>query len=330
MEERLRASANRYIVILTISLIAVPFLVIVIWFNKTHEISDIPKLFDFSVHPIEIGTNLSQYEDKRVSCTVINIPTQVLGLYHRNDSEHNNYTNSYLVTDNNYKNPTLIFFPPSKFDQVKDMCAKTQNNMNGELELITPIEVEGYVHKLPTDDIHYYEKALNHIYGEGAADNISEVYFIDDEGAYMKGENRENVFVLVITIGIAELIFLSFIVYTVIHSRKIPKEIDKYLQKNNMNMYTLEQKFNSAQEILKDYWISPELTIGYDGVHFIILNNEDIAKITVKYLSGRGVAYDFKFYTKEMKKCGHLVVSASEGILDYYAENCPHIVTVNK
>jgi len=192
MEKVIKQRTDQNVVMAIIAVIIMPVVVLFIWGVRTGNLTSMVKSLVSPVHPIEIGTDLSQYKGKKVSCSAINISYQVVALYHRNDPEKKLYADSYLVTDSNYENPTLIFFPEEKFEQLKDMYEKTWSSMHGEPELVYPIKAEGFVRQLTGSDIEFYEKAMNNLYGEDSYTHGDNIYYIDDEDVYMKNLHREE------------------------------------------------------------------------------------------------------------------------------------------
>lgn len=329
MKETLKARVNHYIMLFVIFILVTPVLVVFLFGSRSGTMSSILRSMDPKVYPIELGTDLSRYEGKKVSCSATYLVSQVVANYHRDDPERNHYADSYLVTDSNYENPTLIFFPPRRFEQLEDMYQRTMNRMNGESEIIFPIIVKGHVRKLDKNNsnMSFYVEAMNRIYGEGTV-NVNDVYFIDDEDACKKGDSnsRGDLIVILITIGIAELIFVSLLIYMIVKAKQIPKMIDDYLVKNRMSIDTLDNMFRATVEVTNNYWVSPELTVGYDSAHFVILKNDDIASITYRYIPDKRTTYELKFREKESGECSKVDVFDIRAILAYYSQNCPNII----
>lgn len=325
MENKLKESIKVNILISIALIIAMPLLVIGVFYSKDKTVFDL--VLNSTVHNIEIGEDLSQYSGKKVKCSTVNVVSQVTGIYHRNDPQKRPYTISYLITDSNYEHPTLIFFPASKKDQLEDMKDKTYNNMNSEgIELIKPLEVVGHVHLLPNELLDYYIRSMNYFYGEGTADHIKSVYYIDDEDVFTKGDNWVTILAIGITIGIAEVIMLSIMIALIIQSKNLPKVVDNYLLKNGKSMTALDTEFYYAEQIYRNYWVTPDLTVAYDGIHFVVLNNANISSIYIKRIPGKTTSYKLKYYTSELDKCGKIAVNDKTEIVNYYKQNCPHIL----
>lgn len=328
MEKVIKQRTDQNVVMAIIAVIIMPVVVLFIWGVRTGNLTSMVKSLVSPVHPIEIGTDLSQYKGKKVSCSAINISYQVVALYHRNNPEKKLYADSYLVTDSNYENPTLIFFPEEKFEQLKDMYEKTWSSMYGEPELVYPIKVEGFVRQLTGSDIEFYEKAMNNLYGEDSYTHGDNIYYIDDEDVYMKNLHREDIYIFWICLVILELIMVSILISMIVKSKKCPQIIQQYLQDHNMSMYRLDQMFSSTEEVIENFWISPELTVAYDSMHFVILNNAELARISCDRVNGKRVSYNFTFYTRDLEKRGPITVTHNDEILNYYKKNCPNIMIV--
>lgn len=329
MEEVLK-SRSRFYNILTFAFVLItPLICVGVLYLKT---GSMPKLWNFGkspVHAIEVGADLSQYEGEKVSCTVRNLTRKVVGIYKPDDPTEEIFTQSYLATDSNFENPSLIFFPMSKSEQLEDMCDKTWNEMDGKYEVIIPIYVEGYVHKLHDSLVHHYLEAIDDMYGEGASANVTDVYFIDDENVFRGEPKNDDSKILLIIIAIIEPLMLISWLMTIYYSKKIPKVIESFLIENKVNRLELERLFSNTHAFNKTLWASPELTVGYDGVNCFIVFTENIAKIDVKRQMGKRVTYKIKFYSKYQEKCGQLVVANPTDIIDYYSYNFPDILVNN-
>lgn len=325
MEKILKKRAHDNIIMAIVLVIVAPLIGILAFIIRTGHVSSLLEIVNPSVYSIEIGTDLSQYKDKRVTCSVRNVVYHVVGIYDRDDPAQVVFTESYLVTDDNYEHPTLIFFPVSKAERLNTMRDKTWNEMNGEPETIIPLQLEGYVRKLGDHYLHYYDEAMSDLYDKDTTAHAVDVYFIDDEGVLLGDTKKDDLFVIAIVIGLLELIMISILIMTIVQSKKYLQVIEAFMLNNRVNRLDLDRMFYDTLEIEKNYWISPELTVSFDGMHFIILSNANISRIKINRISGRSVVYRIKFFSRDLEKCGKLWVNNSGKIVEYYKQNCPHI-----
>lgn len=275
--------------------------------------------------PVEIkaGTDLAQYHNQKVTCSFRYVLNGVVNFYHRNDSSENIYTCGYVVMDDTMKRTFCVFVPPDEKDTMDEMMQKTWNVMNGQKEYIPSLQVEGYVRKLSDEKKHFYVEALNWVYGEGYADRIGNVYYIDDENS-CRGDQ------LILTMGTMWLIMLIPTLYAcvvILRWLNYRKVMERFLMQNHISEALAEKEFLRADEVGKDFWISPRITvfIGLKGLG--VLKNKDIVWAFLKTHHGKTATYSVEVYTIDKKRYSASVTYADgKKILEYYKQKFPYIV----
>lgn len=274
---------------------------------------------------ITAGTSLAQYKNKKVSCDIQYVLNHVVSFYDRGDPAKEIYTCGYVVLDENMQNPFCVFVPVSKQELMQTKCSQTWimyvNETKSQAE---PIKVEGYVRQLNDENKHYYIEALNEMYGEGYANSIGNVYYIDDENAAKK-----NVDVHIQLGMFAILVGLSaWIAVVIIQGSYYRKDIKMFAVQNGTSTEGLENEFRLAEQITDTFWISPQYTFFVHYAKVKIIKNTDIVWAFKKAHHGKVITYTIELYTIMKKRYSGIQMGEDvERILQYYERTFPFIVT---
>ncbi|MBE5872235.1 MAG: hypothetical protein E7294_13440 [Lachnospiraceae bacterium] len=276
---------------------------------------------------ITAGEDLSKYECRKVSCTFRYVARHVVSLYDQDDPEKVLYTCGYMVLDDQLQNPFCVFLPIDEAERMENMAGKTWSVMNGGRELISSVEVNGYVWKLSGKNAEYYNEALKAVYGEKAVP-VDEVYYIDDRDA-VKGKNEmDSIRFVCYAIIILLLGFLGYLVVISITAFRFPQVIEEFLSQTKMSRLELEKEFLNAKDIDGVIWLTPDLTVYLNNTRIGILKNRDIVWAYIKRVhNGKNTFYELRLFCVDKKMCAKVITGPNrQQILEYYQAYCPHIV----
>ncbi|MCR4690261.1 MAG: hypothetical protein K5739_02820 [Lachnospiraceae bacterium] len=281
---------------------------------------------------ITAGEDLSGYEGKKVSCRIHCVGGYVVQYYSNSDPYRSIYACGYMALDDQLKNPFCVFVPTRLEGRMETLLNKTWDRRNGITDANTDenfyVEVNGVVRKLNSDERQYFVEAVQYFY-ENNKPRYGDVYYID--GGNVMGKHQGDTKLLLL-----ELCFIFFYVamavilavYTV-KAFQYPKVIEEFLLQSRMSKSQLETAFQSAEEVYKGIWISPEITVFFEIRGFGIVRNRDLVWAYV--IMERGYKgsrkYYLELYDKNKNRCGHIGVNHKyQPVLDYYEKYCTHIV----
>ncbi|MCR5283355.1 MAG: hypothetical protein K6E18_08290 [Lachnospiraceae bacterium] len=129
--------------------------------------------------------------------------------------------------------------------------------------------------------------------------------------------------------GLVALFFvlLIFLIVATFNSLRYRKILNEFYIMNNMSKKAVEEEFTRMTEVVENFWVSPILTMYYDGKSFGIVKNAKLSKVNVSiFRSPRATVYYLELFNRDRDRIAKLLVNYDyQKILDYYRENCPHI-----
>ena len=127
------------------------------------------------------------------------------------------------------------------------------------------------------------------------------------------------------------VLFFVILIYSIIgtvNSLRYRKILNEFYIMNNMSKKAVEEELAKATELIEGYWVTPVLTVYYDGNKFGIVKNAKLSKVNISITrTSHGVqVFYLELYNRERDRIAKLHVDHNyTKILDYYRENCPHI-----
>ncbi len=125
------------------------------------------------------------------------------------------------------------------------------------------------------------------------------------------------------------IVLLFWLIRATVNSLQYRKILGEFYIMNNMSKKAVEEEFAKAVELINNYWVTPVLTIYYDGNVFGIVKNAKLSEVRASVMRGtRGAtAFFLELYNRDHDRIVKLNVNYDyQKILDYYRENCPHIM----
>lgn len=275
---------------------------------------------------ITAGTDLAQYKNTKVSCTIQNVLNYVVNYYGKDDPDKVVYTCGYVALDDNMENPFCVFVPADKRYLMDALLDETWSNMQEESSnnYRKPVQVEGYVREAGDKSRQCYIEALNEIYGEGYANNITTVYFIDDENVTIGETYASYQWIFLLFMGG----MVAYVLVLILQGLHYRKGIKSFMAENGINAAVLENEFRLAEEVANCFWISPQYTFFVTTAQVKIINNKEIVWAYRKTHSGKTTTYSVVLCTVNQKRydSGVQMRDGVEKVLQYYEKNFPFIV----
>ena len=286
--------------------------------------TDIPSVVGKAIE-ISAGSDLSQYENQKVSCRFDYVMDCIFKFYRKEDPNKEIYTYGYIALDENMKNPVCVFVPPYKNNIMISLQDKTWgiDPTKKGLNHIKSVKVEGFVRKLKDEHLQNYIKEMNSIYGDGYADNVTEVYYIDDENV---ARGKKSIYIqwgfLFVYCGT-----LAGVIISLKRGVDCRKYIKSYVIHNGVDLNILVDEFEMADQLTSSFWVSPKYTFFVNGTNVSIIQNRSITRAYKKLWSGGLSMFSVALCTTENKwKYCSMKVQDVAIVLYYYEKKFPHII----
>jgi len=302
-------------------------------YMKEHDLS--MKHYFEAPKEIVAGTDLEQYLNQEVRCEVTCVVNSVVNVHKSSDPEKKTYMCGYVATDEAYENPFMVFVPVEKQSLMQEIRQRFIYETYYEMYGIEPrnesktVLLEGHVRELENEKwIQYYKDALNEVYGNEYATEITDIYYIDDENVAAGRTNVEVVLLVMVLVAAGSYMVVG--IWKILRSIGDvgQKNIERFRMHHGISIERLDYEFQKADEVADGFYVSQEYTFGTGRLNNCIIKNSDIVWMYFKRDSIRNYGiFAISIYTKDKKKIRlERRVEDGKKILAYYEQNFPHIV----